>query len=67
MGFYTVVSHGKFHNRGYSDILNGITSTNIMGCCRGKLGNGERRGMTNRAISCRRGKSRDGHQNLNLL
>ena len=30
MGFYTL-SHGKFHDRGYSDILYGINSIDIMG------------------------------------
>ena len=28
---YTV-SHGKFHDRGYSDILYGINSIDLMGC-----------------------------------
>ena len=32
MGFYTL-SHGKFHDRGYSDILYGINSIDIMGYC----------------------------------
>ena len=32
IGLYTV-SHGKFHDRGYSDILDGIKSIGIMGCC----------------------------------
>ena len=32
MGFYTL-SHGKFHDRGYPDILYGINSVDIMGCC----------------------------------
>ena len=32
IGFYTT-SHGKFHDRGYSDILYGINSIDIMGCC----------------------------------
>ena len=27
------LSNGKFHNRGYSDILYGINSIDIMGCC----------------------------------
>ena len=31
MWFYTV-SHGKFYDRGYSDILYGINSIDIMGC-----------------------------------
>ena len=32
MRFYTL-SHGKFHDREYSDILFGINSIDIMGCC----------------------------------
>ena len=32
MGFYTL-SRGKFHDRGYSDILYGINSIDIIGCC----------------------------------
>ena len=32
MGLYTP-SHGKFHDRGYFDILNGINSIDIMGYC----------------------------------
>ena len=27
------VLHGKFHDRGYSDVLYGINSINTMGCC----------------------------------
>ena len=32
MELYTA-SHGKFHVRGYSDILYGINNIDIMGCC----------------------------------
>ena len=32
ISFYTL-SLGKFHNRGYSYILYGINSIDIMGCC----------------------------------
>ena len=32
MGFYTV-SHGKFYDRGYSDIHYGINGIDIMGSC----------------------------------
>ena len=31
MGFYTL-SHGKFHDRGYSDIPYEINSIDILGC-----------------------------------
>ena len=32
MEFYTL-SDGKFHDRGYFDILYGINNIDIMGCC----------------------------------
>ena len=32
MGFYSA-SHGKFHDRGYSDIVYRINSIDIMVCC----------------------------------
>ena len=30
---FNTLSYGKFHDRGYSDIVYGINSIDIMGCC----------------------------------